>query len=199
MSNTSATGGYLVQTEAALPDSLTLVQTVQKIVVGLTGMVNTTVRPKWQKNPPKTPPTAEDNWCAFGITETPADYAPDTEVNDSGTGSSMRTYERLVIGLSFYGPLGYENARKMRDGFKISQNRDALRAAGVGFQDVSSITNVPELHGQTWFQRSDVTLTLTREVNKTFSVLSLTGAIGTIEGQKSNDENENVPWNVSAT
>lgn len=195
MSNTSATGGYIVGSEAALPGSLTLVQFIQQFLVGVTGMVNTTVRPKWQKNPAKEPPTTEDNWCAFGITETPA--ALDSYVEQGAVSATLQAQEELLIDLSFYGPEAYKNAKKLRDGIKVSQNRDVLRTGKIGFKEISSIRNFPELKGQVWFQRSDVTLTLVRQADSVFAILPVVSAGGIIEGLKDNDETETVQWNVS--
>lgn len=199
MSNSSATGGYISQEEQLLPNGLTLLQTIQQMIVGLTNIDGTLVRPKWQTNPPTEPSASLTNWCSFGISITTEDLNPDVYPTTDGESSIMRIYEELNVDLSFFGPEGYKNVRNLRDGLKISQNRDALRAAGLGFKETTQIVNVPELHGQTWFQRNDMTLVLRREVLKTFAVLSLSGAGGTIEGQKSNDENENVLWNVSET
>lgn len=196
MSNTSATGGYIVGSEAALPGTgMTLERFIQQFLVGVTGMVNTTVRPKWQKNPAKEPPTTSDNWCAFGITETPSSL--DSYVKQDASSATLQAQEELLIDLSFYGPEAYKNAKKLRDGIKIGQNRDVLRTGKIGFKDITSIRNFPELSGQVWFQRSDVTLILVRQADSVFAVLPVTTAGGTIEGLKDNNETENVPWNVS--
>lgn len=195
MSNTSATGGYIVGVEASLPGNLTLVQFIQQFLVGVTGMVDTTVRPKWQKNPGKEPATTEDNWCAFGITETPTQL--DSYVDVGADSSTLQAQEELLIDLSFYGPEAYKNAKKLRDGIKISQNRDVLRTGKIGFKDIGSIRNFPELKGGVWFQRSDVNLILVRQADSIFAVLPVVSAGGVVEGLKSNDETENVPWNVS--
>lgn len=197
MSNNSSTGGYLSQSESALPGGLTLIRTIQQIISGITGLAGTSVRPKWQKNPPKELPTPEDNWCAFGISSVLPDSNAYTEVTENGDGSKMQRHEELSIMCSFYGPNCLQNAGNLRDGFQISQNRDALRAANMGFKETSAAVYVPELHGQVWFPRCDVTLVVKRQVDKTFAVLSFEGAVGTIKGQLSNDEIENVPWNVS--
>lgn len=198
MSNTSATGGYLVQTEQPLPGNITLVQYIQQVIVGITGMTNTTVRPKWQKNPPKVLPNPEDNWCAFGISINTPDANAFTQPDEDGSGSTLQRHEELSIDCSFYGSDAYKNANNLRDGFQIAQNRDALTAANMGFKETSPLTNIPELHGGVWFPRQDVTVVLRRQIIKTFEVLSFEGAQGSIKGLKDDNEIENVPWNVSA-
>jgi hypothetical protein len=193
----STTPGYLVQTEQPLPGGLTLEQYIQQVIVGMTGMVNTTVRPKWQKNPAKELPLPEDNWCAFGITTTGADANAFTEMDEDGEGSKMQRHLELSIDCSFYGANGLSNAGKLRDGFQIAQNRDALTAANMGFKEAGDIVSAPELHGQVWFPRKDLTIVLRREIIKSFDVVSFEGAVGSIKGLKDNNEVENVPWNVS--
>ena len=198
---TSATGGYLVQTADTLPGGLTLEQYLQEIFVGMTGMPGTQVRPKWQKNAPTMNATPEENFMTFGVTEVrpDANSYQETKVIEGEPGSitHMQRHEELNILCSFYGTSARTNAALLRDGFEISQNRDALRAGKMGFKEVSFITNVNELKGQVWFQRADMNIVLRRQVDKSFSVLVLVGAEGTIQGQKSNNEIENVPWNVS--
>lgn len=197
MSNTSATGGYLSQTETALPGGLSITQYLQKVIVGLTGLSGEMVRPKWQKNPPKMPPTPEINWCAFKVTEENPDANAFTEVASDGEGSTLQRHVELRLSCSFYGSLCMENASKLRDGFQIAQNRDALKEAKIGFKETSSSTFVPELFAQVWYDRCDITVILRRQVDKTFAVLSFEGASGTLHGLKDNNETENVPWNVS--
>lgn len=196
MSNDSSTGGYLVQSESALPGGLTLLQYIQQVIVGLTGFAGNKVRPKWQKNPTKFDATPEDNFCTFGVITEEADYDAYTVVNEAGTFSTMKVREDVSVTCSFYGTDAQMNASKLRDAFKISQNRDKLREAQMNYIGVSAVAYVPEIHGQVWFPRADITIILTRTIDKNFAVLSLDGASGTIEGQKSNDETENVPWNV---
>lgn len=195
---TSATGGYLVQTEQTLPGGLTLVQTIQQIIVGITGLSGSNVRPKWQVNPGKERPQPSDDWCAFGITSTIPDANAFQSVNQDGLKTKLQRYEELNILCSFYGVNNFKNAGNLRDGFQIAQNRQALQAAKMGFKEVGQITNVPELHGQVWFPRCDITLVLRREINKEINVLSVESAGGTINGLLGdNNLVETVPWDVS--
>jgi len=192
----SATGGYLIQTEVPLPGGLTLNQYLQQVIVGITGMTNTTVRPKWQKNPPKVLPNPEDNFCAFGVRIINPDANAFTKLDEDGEGSVLQRHEELNIECSFYGSDCVKNANNLRDGLQISQNREALTAANIGFKETSATNFVPEVHGQVWFPRCDITVVLKRQVDKTFEVLSFESSVGTITGLKNNDETENVPWDV---
>lgn len=198
MSNTSATGGYLVQTEAPLPDNRTLSQFIQQVIVGMTGINGTKVREKFQKNMPEQEAAPEDIWCAFFVTETNADANSYHVTDADGEGSKMQRHLELVVDCSFYGEGSKAFAEKLRDGFQISQNREVLRSGNMGFKEVSTIRSVPEKHGQVWFKRYDMSVVLRRQINKTFAVLSFNSAGGTIKAEKDNQETENVPWNVES-
>lgn len=196
--STSATGGYLAQVQEALPGGLTVIQTIQQVIVGITGLAGNFVRPKWQVNPGKERPLPTDDWCAFGVSNSTPDANAYEEVKADGLSSKLQRYEELNILCSFYGPNNFINAGYLRDGFQIAQNRAALQAAKMGFKEVGQIINVPELHGQIWFPRCDITLTLRREINKSIEVLSVTSAEGTINGLLGdNNLVETIPWDVS--
>jgi hypothetical protein len=63
---------------------------------------------------------------------------------------------------------------------QVSQNREPLLIASMGFQSASGLTHVPELHNQKWYERCDMTLTINRETGKVYEILCFTGAIGAI-------------------
>ncbi len=104
MANTSATGGPLTPTSTqALPGDVTLVQYIQNLLVQLSGIAGTLVRPNWQENPPKTPAISE-NWIAFGITVFNPD--PYAFTGDNGDGEQIfARQEGIDVECSFYGPL----------------------------------------------------------------------------------------------
>ena len=67
MSNTSATGGYLSPVYPEIT-GLELRRTIGEILVGISGLEATLVRPAYQENPPPSP-SINVNWLAFFIQE----------------------------------------------------------------------------------------------------------------------------------
>lgn len=192
----SSTGGFLVPTEPNLPGGLTLVQFIQQSFVGMTGFDGADVRPKWQKNPPKQKPNPEDNYMTFGITTQSPNDMGYLKVAQDGESSDLSRYELLTVLCSFYGSDCQKNAGILRDSFQIKQNRDYLSTGNIKFKEAFDTTFIPELHGQAWFPRCDLTIILNRRIEKNYSILSMVSSSGDIEGQKSNDELENVSFNV---
>lgn len=180
MPNTSASGGYLVPTSSTpLPGGLTLVQFIQSILVALSGINGTLVRPSWQIAPPKQPDITE-NWIAFGVTVTQADTNAYSGLDDANNDVFQRQ-ELIEILCSFYGPLANDYAALVRDGFQIQQNSEAMRAAKMGYRDCSPIRQAPELVNERWQGRTVMNVILTREINRTYPVLSVDGSVGIIK------------------
>lgn len=175
----SSTGGYLKPTTLSLPNSLTLEQFIQTVIVGISGYSGPLVRPSWQISPPKTP-DIDVNWIAYGITTNTGDANAYVELNSLGTASNLTRQESLQIGLTFYGPNCLDNAAAFRDGFQLQQNLDGLRTARMGFTEFSQIIHAPELVNERWFNRCDMTLTLARQVLRTYEIVSFASASGII-------------------
>lgn len=179
MTNTSATGGYLVPTSSeGFPGGLTLNQFIHSVLVGISGIDNTLVRPSWQVAPPKQPDIAV-NWMAFGINTITPDANAYVVINNDGSESFQR-HEALDIGLSFYGPDSIYYSSVVRDGFQITQNLEALRAANMGFAGVGPQQQIPDLVNERWVNRVTMSLVLRRQVQRIYPVLALVSANGTI-------------------
>lgn len=178
MTNNSSTGGYLAPTYPALPDGLTLDQFVNTIIAGMTGLAGQNVRPRFQQNPPKTP-DVDFNWCAFKNQNFLTDANAYVEVMDDAT-TKLVEHEQFDIFCSFYGPLAEDLARAFRTGFQISQNREPMFKANMGFKGHSAIIPADELINERWFQRRDVTVTIVRQIQPLYEILSFESATGII-------------------
>jgi len=178
MANTSATGGYLTAGPVLNDDGL--LDFMQAVIIGLTGLAGDMVRPAFQPNPPKRPGITVD-WCAFFISnQMPEAGNAYVVVDDNGLGSKSQRHETFDMRCSFYGPNSASNAGNVRDNLQIGQNRDQLFLAGIGFVGANPTPTFGELVEEQWYKRSDITLSFRREINRNYSVLSFLSAYGQI-------------------
>ena len=178
MPNTSATGGYLSPSPTTPPlYDQAFRRFIQAVFVGITSLPGNYVRPAWQQNPPPMPDIDTD-WMAFAILA----YRPDANEWQDETdapATQMQRHEDVDILCTFYGPNCTAFAAILRDGFYVGQNRTELLAEGMGLVGVSEIAHAPELINDRYFDRCDMTVTIRREVLRTYPILSLLGAYGT--------------------
>jgi len=176
MPNTSATGGYLTQTASSL-DGQALRRFLQSVIVGVTGLGATFVRPMWQQNPPPIP-SIDVDWCGFAITSQRHESGAYHEQLDIG-GSNILRHEDVDLLCAFYGPNCLINAGTLRDGVEmISQNREQLLLSGMGIKGFSDITHAPELVNDRFFDRADITMTIARQIRRSYDILHFIGANG---------------------
>lgn len=123
-------------------------------------------------------PGIDTNWCAFGL-ETRSPDASAYVAPDELSARVVR-HEAIDVFCSFYGPACESYAEVLRDGMQVSQNREPLLLASMGFKGNSNLTSAPELHNDRWYDRCDLTLTINRETGKVYEILCFTGAIGAI-------------------
>lgn len=180
----SSTGGYLVPTETAF----NVEHFFHDLIMGLTGIDKTLVRPRWQPNAPVMP-TSNTDWCAFGVTELESD---DTACSiKTLTGSNLVRHEKYSLLCSFYGSNARDNIRKIRGGLEIGQNREVLFNNNFGYTTCSIATHAPELINDIWNDRYDIEFQFAREVIKAYNILDIISVQGTIK-----TESITVPFNI---
>ena len=177
MANTSASGGLLTPDLVTPPaEGMALDALIQTLVSGVSGLTPSLVRPRWQPTMPKQPAPSTD-WCALGVTMVEADVNPalihDPAANAGAGGDRLLRHEEITVLCSFYGPNGQQNAGLLRDGMYVAQNTEILHLNLIGFVGVSGITTAPELVNEQWIKRYDITMTLRRQVVRTYQVQNI--------------------------
>jgi hypothetical protein len=144
------------------------------VFAGVTGLDPTLVRPRWQPEPPLRPDIGVD-WLAFGTTATRTDFVPVTyHIADGADGyDAMQEMEELDILLSFYGPNCEKYQSYCRRGLFVDQNQAVFRANAVGMVSTTGFTRAAELVRERWWPRTDMTVTLRREVRYNYNVVNL--------------------------
>ncbi len=178
MPNDSSTGGVLTPTSTPPAGDASLDAILQQMVVALTGLDGSLVRPRWQPTVPKQPEPGT-NWCAMGIATITPDANP-VIVHDPSGADVLYRHEKIEVQLSFYGAQAQQYAAQCRDGFWIPQNNETLQANLMAFMGAELLRSVPELVNQQWVRRYDFTVWLRRQVVRTYSVLNIASATVTI-------------------
>jgi len=187
MSNTSATGGYVLPTTTqGLPGNLSLEQFIQTVLVGVSGIQGELVRPRWQVAPPKQPDIAT-NWMAFGVRESDPQANSYVWLNEDDKNVSSR-HETLDVMCAIYGPKAMDYAGLIRDGFQIQQNLEALRKANMGFVNVGKTFHIPDLVNERFINRIEMSVFLRRQVQRTYPILPILSVNGTIHTVLGNEE-----------
>lgn len=179
MPNTSATGGYLTQLSGPI-EGTALTHFLHALLVGMTGYAPDLVRPAYQNVPPPTP-NFDVNWLAYWLAEREPDDNPG--VRFTGVDSRLTRYETWAVRCMFYGPNAHDAAARLRDGFGVSQNHEALFLQGLGYVRCSTITRVPELINARYLDRADITITLVAELTRVYAILALLVAQGAIDAE----------------
>lgn len=163
------------------PAKLSLAQFIQTVIVGVSGIAGTLVRPRWQAEEPKQPDLDVD-WLAFGIERTKADtyaylWAPS---GGQSLTSDLQRMEVVNVILSIYGPNCLDTYGVIRDGFQVPQNLFALRDQNMGFIEIAEARRLPDLVNGRWIDRIETGFSLVREIQRVYAVPTLLTASGQI-------------------
>lgn len=191
--NDSSTGGPLGPTSAPPPDDLDLDTIIGTLIAGVTGLPGDMVRPRWQETQPRVPDVTE-TWIAVGVTATMPDDTPVQIHHGEGDGYTiLRTFYRLDVLASFYGPKGDAYAKLTRDSFYVGQNREAMRSYGLNLIGFDTIRRVPEIAATQTRRRSDLPFRLTQTIERRYEIRNVLQADGTIRADASG-RLENTPF-----
>lgn len=172
----SATGGYLAPGVES-PDDTLLYRFVQPVLVGISGIPGTLVRPMWQLNPPPVP-DHETDWIAFGIESRQADA--NSYIRQGAESAFQVRHEEITWLVSCYGPNSMGTAGRIRDGLELRQNRVSLDLAGIGFMQAEFLANLAEVVNGRFYARADLTLVFRREILRQYDILPLSGVTADI-------------------
>lgn len=197
MSNDSSIGGYLVPKAAPYPTPLSgasLEDFLHGLFSGITGLAYDKVRPRWQPVPINRPAISVD-WLAFGVVSRVADTFAvqgheqprwdETGRNYDTSGDTTAgtfdedpydfviRHEVLDILCSFYGPSCEDLASALREGFSVSQNREALQLGKMGLVACGDIVSVPALVNDQWYKRVDMSVQIRRLIQRAYPILNI--------------------------
>jgi hypothetical protein len=181
----SSTGGYLIPSAAPAPlEGQALLDFLQGVIVGITGLDGTLVRPYFQGEPPNMPDEGTA-WCAFRIAARPSDKFAYLKHNADGQGAdALQRHETLHVLCSFYdlgsGGLADGFASLLRDGLSIAQNREALTLHNMGLAWTGEIIPVPVIVKTRWLYRVDLEVVIRRQIDRVYPVLTVLSAQTTL-------------------
>lgn len=151
----------------------------------MTGIGLSLVRRRWSPRPLPIPPQDTD-WIAVGIDEIETDGTPYQEgrkglMDDAESGDVIRHEHQVIRAvLTFYGPNAFVTATLFRESALVFQNISELEKAGMKIRSISpSLIRVPDLVGEQWVDRYDLTIRLARKISTTFGVRSI-ASVGNI-------------------
>lgn len=179
MATDSSVAGYLAPVAASVYDDA-LDDTFQALIAALTGVSGDLVRPRWTVEPSNRPDFST-NWVAFGCNKAEVDAFAYDRHDAAGSGStSVERDEIISVACSFYGPGAHGLCERLRDGLEVSQNRDVLYSAGITLIEAQEAVILPSLLKEKWVRRVDVTALFRRRTSRTYQVLTITSATGTL-------------------
>lgn len=167
--NSSSTAGVLLPNTPYPLDDDALDMLLQSLVTQITGLDTNFVRPRWQSVSAKEPAIGAD-WCAISVLDSEADAGPTIGYGPDGNVGTYTRHETLSVVATFYGPNSKSFAAILRDGLAIPQNTDVLRDNAMAYVSCGRIINAPELLNQVWQKRHDISITIRRQIVRSYNI-----------------------------
>lgn len=173
--------GFLGTSSALPAEDNALDAILQALIVGVTTLPGNLVRPRWQTNTPDMPEVTVD-WCSIGVIDEEPEF--NIALMHEATGQGFSTsYDNDIITVmaSFYGPNGRGNAKRLRTGLMIGQNRETLFYTGLALMEIpGKAIFLPEFVNMQTMRRVDLTLKFRRRTMLVWPILNLLQFAGTI-------------------
>ena len=189
MPNTSATGGYLSPSGSSLSDQ-PLQDFFHDWIAGISGLLNTLVRPRWVSEPSNIPEFGV-TWLAFGIInkewlEQPTIFHYSSSVEFPNGYDQLRRHRELEIKVTVYGPNSDSVENTLTNGIYIAQNRESLQLNNMDVISVTGSVTVPELVKEQWIYSTTFSIFIRAQLVYNYAVeniLSVNGQLETDEYQ----------------
>ena len=159
---------------------------IRKWMADITGLPLNRVVRRWLPRP-GTRPGIDEDWIAVGVERvqthgTPYQRGRKGQPEDAASGDVVReVHQTLHCIASFYGPNAAQIVDDFRDAAQLSQTNAALQAQGLTLQGIAEdAIQLPDLLGEQWVPRFDITFKLGRKVTRTYGVRDLV-KVGPIE------------------
>lgn len=159
---------------------------IRKWMADITGLPLHRVVRRWLPRP-GTRPGIDEDWIAVGVERvqthgTPYQRGHKGQPEDAESGDVVReVHQTLHCIASFYGPNAAQIVDDFRDAAQLFQTNAALQAQGLTLQGIAEdALQLPDLLGEQWVPRFDITFKLGRKVTRTYGVRDLV-KVGPIE------------------
>lgn len=159
---------------------------IRKWMADVTGLPLHRVVRRWLPRP-GTRPGIDEDWIAVGVERvqthgTPYQRGRKGQPEDAESGDVVReVHQTLHCIASFYGPNAAQIVDDFRDAAQLFQTNAALQAQGLTLQGIAEdALQMPDLLGEQWVPRFDITFKLGRKVTRTYGVRDLV-KVGPIE------------------
>lgn len=159
---------------------------IRKWMADTTGLPLHRVVRRWLPRP-GTRPGIDEDWIAVGVERvqthgTPYQRGHKGQPEDAESGDVVReVHQTLHCIASFYGPNAAQIVDDFRDAAQLFQTNAALQAQGLTLQGIAEdALQLPDLLGEQWVPRFDITFKLGRKVTRTYGVRDLV-KVGPIE------------------